>query len=307
MACLQLPSSLRAAKCGDVKEYRRTIRSLRLHRTRLRREAPCWEPRSKSKLLCTWRGHGSPASRNSVSRASLFFSPAVASVVPAAELYLCRAEVTMMKMPVKWPSITSREGSTVSLKAQPWLPQEGRAAAAAAEAAQRCLSWTHRDQRLWKLPDPPSAALSPSEQQLANSFSEHPNYINQELTDERRARLLHELATSGRLPLGQFLGKEKMRVNHRLQVVNAAAQTPLHCAAASGSCAVAQELLVLLGHEVATIGAAAYTEEASMTGPETESSCDGCANAGPLRKLPQQRQALRECLSGALGRMNPDG
>ncbi|CAE7793985.1 ANKIB1 [Symbiodinium sp. KB8] len=218
---------------------------------------------SPASLSPSERGHGTPASRASASRASLFFSYDDEDAGEMPIHYLARGE--------------HRVG-------------EGRAAVAAAEAAQRCLVWTQRDQRLWKLP---------------------------ELTDERRARLLRELATSGRLPLTQ------------LQVVNAAAQTPLHCAAASGSYAMAQELLSLLGHEVEAIGASVYTEEGqagSLLAAEDahgDSPCEVALRNGHvvcarllagdfgqwqgLLKLPQQRQALRECLSGALGRLNPDG
>ena len=82
----------------------------------------------------------------------------------------------------------------------PSLGMQGRALLAAAEAAQRCLVWTQRDQRLWKLPETRlgfGAILGPVLPCPASP---------QELTDERRARLLHELATSGRLPLTQLLG-----------------------------------------------------------------------------------------------------
>ncbi|CAE7029418.1 ANKIB1, partial [Symbiodinium natans] len=218
------------------------------------------DPKSPTSPSPSERGHGTPTSRASVSRASLFFSYDDEDGEMAIH-YLARGE--------------HRVG-------------EGRAATAAAEAAQRCMAWTQRDQRLWKLP---------------------------ELTDERRARLLHELATSGRLPLAQ------------LQVVNASAQTPLHCAAASGSYAVAQELLLLMGHQVEGIGAAMEEglavgllaiEDASGDSPCEVALRNGhmvCARllAGDhdqwqgLLKLPHQRHALRECLSGALGRMSPDG
>jgi len=135
-----------------------------------------------------------------------------------------------------------------------------------------------------------------------------------ELTDERRARLLRDLVSSGRLPFGQ------------LYVVNAHAQTPLHCAASSGSCAVIQELWTL-GTHTTGLGAAEEVEEAGgeMLWAEDingDSPCEAALKKGHvsaarllagdhgqwqgLLKLSQQRHALRECLAGALGQMSPD-
>eukprot|EP00435_Cladocopium_sp_Y103_P020007 s3396_g4.t2 len=135
-----------------------------------------------------------------------------------------------------------------------------------------------------------------------------------ELTDERRARLLRELVNSGRLPLGQ------------LYAVNAFAQTPLHCAASSGSSAVVQDLLNFL-EPTAPVGAPDLEDHArgEMLMAEDvngDSPCEAALRNGQvtsasilageyghwqgLLKLPQQRQALRECLTGALGQMSPE-
>ncbi|CAJ1353421.1 unnamed protein product [Effrenium voratum] len=138
-----------------------------------------------------------------------------------------------------------------------------------------------------------------------------------ELTDERRARLLRELTVSGRLPFGQ------------LYVVNSHLQTPLHCAASSGSSAVVEELLVLLGVQPEVIGAIddvelalQQTEILTAEDVQGDSPCEAALKhghvstahllAGPygswpgLVRLPQQRRVLGETIAGALSRMSPE-
>lgn len=160
----------------------------------------------------------------------------------------------------------------------------GEGTGGASAAAQRCLSWGGQRRTL------------------------------PELTDERRARLLRELLGSGRLPFGQ------------LYVVNAFGQTPLHCAASSGSSAVVQEVQILLRSQSAALGAVEHVEEAVEEALWAEdahgdSPCEVALRSGHvtcasllagewgkwqgLLKVPATRQALRECLAGALGQMSP--
>ena len=199
-------------------------------------------------------GSLSPASRASVSRASLFFAYEDEDAGELPIHYLARGEMY---------------GEA---------PQRGAAA-----AARRCLTWGGQKRTL------------------------------PQLTDERRARLLRDLVASGRLPFGQ------------LYVINAFAQTPLHCAASSGSSAVVLEIQALLRNQSVALGAGESVEAVGemmwAQDAHGDSPCDvalknghvSCAShmSGEwgvwqgLSKLPAQRQALRDCLAGALGQMSP--
>lgn len=155
---------------------------------------------------------------------------------------LTPAEAMRMKMQGRWRFTTWHGASTSRVKAcrdlACFIYVAGGAGGPSA-AAQRCLNWGGQRRTL------------------------------PELTDDRRARLLRELVHSGRLPFGQPLGKNSIHTSlssevSRLYVVNAYAQTPLHCAASSGSSSMVQELLALVGSQATVVGVVDEAPDVSL-------------------------------------------